>query len=221
MSPASAADVNGVLRDWRAWLLALLALAAVLAVLVLPPLAAPPHFAIFADRRTLLGIPNFFDVVSNLPSSSSAPGDSMPSPRIGARVFATIRKVLLRAGLPVLALTGFGSAYYHLAPGGFMALVSAVMADRISVRAGFCVLLPLLAAGAGSVVHWRFSVLNGAEDVVPYAAVQYGAIAKLAELLDGPIYAVGGIISGHTLKHLLAAFAAWWLLRMLQLRSAA
>jgi hypothetical protein len=35
----------------------------------------------------------------------------------------------------------------------------------------------------------------------------YGA-GKLAELADGAMFALGGIVSGHTLKHLLAALAA-------------
>ena len=90
-------------------------------------------------------------------------------------------------------------------------------------------------------------MLHGAENVLPYAVVQYGsvaaialiallypsrytlgrdvlvavaiyAVAKLAELLDAQIYALGHLLSGHTLKHLLAALAVWWLLRMLQLR---
>ena len=41
------------------------------------------------------------------------------------------------------------------------------------------------------------------------------AAAKAAEALDAQIYALGGIVSGHTLKHLLAVC---WLPRMLQLR---
>ena len=44
------------------------------------------------------------------------------------------------------------------------------------------------------------------------------AVAKVTEVLDAQIYALGQLVSGHTLKHLLAALAVWWLLRMLQLR---
>ena len=50
-------------------------------------------------------------------------------------------------------------------------------------------------------------------------AVAIYAIAKLVEVLDAQIYALGQLVSGHTLKHLLAALAVWWLLRMLQLRA--
>jgi hypothetical protein len=250
-------------RDGRPWLLALLAVAVVSTVFVMPPLPAPAHYGIFADRRVVLGIPNFFDVVSNLPFLligawglhvvASDPGRAFSQPLERwpyALVFLSV------------ALSGVGSAYYHFAPDdgrlmwdrlpialGFMALVSAVATDRLSVKAGLYALAPLLVAGAASVVHWRLSLLRGAEDIVPYAVVQFGAIAavliiaalyrprytcggylyaavatyglaKVAEVLDAQIYAVGGIVSGHTLKHLFAALAVWWLLRMLRLRAA-
>lgn len=38
------------------------------------------------------------------------------------------------------------------------------------------------------------------------------------ELLDKPVYEMGHLLSGHTLKHLLAAISAWWILRILQKR---
>lgn len=45
----------------------------------------------------------------------------------------------------------------------------------------------------------------------------YGA-ALVAELFDRQIFAFTGALSGHTLKHVLAALAAGWALRMLMLR---
>src|SRR6201987_2903758 len=43
-------------------------LAPSLAILpLLPPIAQAPTYHQFADQRTLLGIPNFWNVVSNLP----------------------------------------------------------------------------------------------------------------------------------------------------------
>lgn len=44
------------------------------------------------------------------------------------------------------------------------------------------------------------------------------ALAKALETLDKPIFAVRHILSGHTLKHLAAAAAGYWILRMLQKR---
>jgi len=129
----------------------------------------------------------------------------------------------------------------------FMSLLAAAVVDRISVSAGLRLLVPLLAIGAGSVAYWRWSVLHSSENLWPYALVQYGSIAavitiamlfpsrytrgpdiyaatgiyaaaKAAEALDANFYALGQIVSGHTLKHLLAALAVYWLLRMLLLR---
>ena len=36
-------------------------------LLLLPPIPQDPSYHQFADQRTLLGIPNFWNVVSNLP----------------------------------------------------------------------------------------------------------------------------------------------------------
>lgn len=49
--------------------------------------------------------------------------------------------------------------------------------------------------------------------------VGFYALAKALETLDKPIFAVGDIVSGHTLKHLAAAAAGYWILRMLQQRN--
>jgi hypothetical protein len=43
-------------------------------------------------------------------------------------------------------------------------------------------------------------------------------LAKIFETADRLIYAHGHIVSGHTQKHLAAAAAGYWILRMLQLR---
>ncbi len=125
----------------------------------------------------------------------------------------------------------------------FMSLLAATISERINVKAGQRLLWPLLLAGAGSVAYWRWQ-----GNLWPYAAAQYFsvllvgllvvlfplrysrsidllgvvglyALAKIAEALDARIFAVAHIISGYTLKHLIAAFAVYWLLRMLVKRS--
>jgi hypothetical protein len=48
--------------------------------------------------------------------------------------------------------------------------------------------------------------------------IGFYALAKVLEALDRPIYNLGHIISGHTLKHLAAAMAVYWLARMIQKR---
>ncbi|MBI3099243.1 MAG: alkaline phytoceramidase [Planctomycetes bacterium] len=51
-----------------------------------------------------------------------------------------------------------------------------------------------------------------------WEVVGWYAAAKITELLDHEIFALNGAISGHNLKHGLAAAGCWWLVRMLQRR---
>lgn len=127
---------------------------------------------------------------------------------------------------------------------GFMALVAAVTGERISSALGRRLLLPLVAAGLASVVYWA-----SVGDLRPYLLTQYGSIAfvlalaaccrsrytqgwvivlavgiyvlaKLCEAYDRQIYALTAeAVSGHTLKHLLAAAALYAILRSLARRS--
>lgn len=237
-----------------------LGILAAAALLLAPPLPEPAMFRVFIDERPFLGIPSFWNVVSNLPLLLVGAWGALVVARAGERAFAEpAEKWAYGLCFGAVGLAGIGSTYFHLAPDadrlmwdrlpialGFMALLAGVIADRVSVQAGWRALAPLLVAGAASVFYWRWSMLRGTENIVPYAIVQYGALAaivmlgalrsrytrgfdlfvvaaiygaaKIAEMLDRPIYALGEVLSGHTLKHVLAAVAIWWLIRMLQLR---
>jgi hypothetical protein len=132
---------------------------------------------------------------------------------------------------------------------GFMGIVAAVLSERVSATAGRWLLVPLVAIGVWSVWYWRWSAAQGVENLNPFGAVQFGSmliillalvlfparytrgsdvvvavllygLAKVGEHFDKQIFALtGGIVSGHTLKHLLAAAAIGWLLRMLMKRA--
>lgn len=247
---------------WRAGLLLAFAVAMPIALALLPPFAQPQDYHRFADARALFGVPNFLDVVSNLAFLAVAVTGLVAVLRPG-RVGFIDRTEHLPYALFFLALaaTAFGSVWYHLAPDNarlfwdrlpiaicFAALLSAVIAERCSIRAGLLLLLPLVAAGAGTVWYWLWSETRGAGNVLPYFAFQvyalfvilllmrlfpprysrgadlyravmlYGA-ALVAELLDRHIYALGQVAGGHTLKHLLAALAMYQIVRMLRLRT--
>lgn len=132
----------------------------------------------------------------------------------------------------------------------FMALIAAQLGDRISPRLGLLSLFPLLVLGAASVFYWRATERAGAGNVVPYGVLQaYSVVlilllgwlkpsrynhahaifqvfgwyvfAKLLEHFDGQVFAVGEVVSGHTLKHLAAAMAGVPLVRMLRTRTLA
>jgi hypothetical protein len=128
----------------------------------------------------------------------------------------------------------------------FMSLVAAMIAERISVRAALWLWPILLAIGILSVFEWSWSEHAGRGDLRFYAAVQvysvlvlllvlflptryshswylgavvaFYVLAKLLETFDRQVFAFGHIISGHTLKHVVAGFAGYWILRMLETR---
>jgi len=192
---------------------ALIGLAAVAALVVawLPPIRQDLGYHQMADGRTLLGVPNALNVLSNLAfvavgalglwglgrgeSASGAPFVE-PSERWAYAVF-----------FASLALTGLGSAYYHAAPDNarllwdrlplaatLMALFAATIAERLSVGAGV-LLLPLLTAlGLASVLQWYAGEVHGRGDLRLYGVVQFYPMLAipLLLLLREPRYTGGG-----------------------------
>jgi hypothetical protein len=219
--------------------------ASLVALLLLPPIPQDQGYHDFADQRTLLGVPNFWNVVSNIPFIV-----------IGALGLRQSRRdpaiILLFLGI---LLTGFGSSYYHLDPNdrtlfwdrlpmaiSFMAILAFTVEERVNATAGAVLLLPLIAIGVLSLLLWRwtgdlrlyvwvqffpclalpvlFLVLPPKYSGTSYwlvAAALY-ALAKLFEFYDDAIYSAGSILSGHTLKHLAAAAACVAILRYFQKR---
>jgi hypothetical protein len=131
---------------------------------------------------------------------------------------------------------------------GFMSLVAALVAERIDVAAGLRLLLPLIAVGIGTVIYWDFTQSRGGGDLRPYALAQFGSflillllatlfpprytrtpdlavalalygIAKIFEAADRIVFSALHVVSGHTIKHIFAALSAYWILRMLRLRT--
>ena len=178
-----------------------------------PRIPQPQSYHDFADQRAWLGIPNFGDVASNL-------------------LFA------------VSGVWGWDRLPMTLA---FMGLVSAMISERMNAAAGFYLLPLLLLIGTGSVVLWWYSEVQGMGDLRFYAAVQVYAVlilpvllllparytrswdfaavfcfyvlAKIFETADRGIFALDQhTISGHTLKHLAAGAAGFWILMMLRKR---
>ena len=133
----------------------------------------------------------------------------------------------------------------------FMALFSAIAGEFISSKMALKSFIPLLMSGIASVIYWHVSELNGHGDLRAYVLIQFlptlliplilllfksrlnsnkyiwgiivtYAISKLMEFFDAQIYSALGVISGHSLKHLMAAFAVfifYWALRKRQIQS--
>jgi hypothetical protein len=160
-------------------------------VFCLPPIPQPQGYHAFADDRTMLGVPNFLNVASNLPFLVVGVLGLMLLLRqdtIGPE--GPIRERPERWPLLVLftgvLLTAFGSAYYHLAPDNnrlvwdrlpmtvaFMGFFASMIGERISVQAGAWLLWPLVWLGFASVLNWHLGERQNAGDLRLYGFVQF------------------------------------------------
>lgn len=130
---------------------------------------------------------------------------------------------------------------------GFMALTTGLLSEYLKRELQQYLLYPLLLIGFTSVIYWHFTEQAGRGDLRPYALVQFlplliipavvvthkprytrswdliwvfifYVLAKVMEHFDHAIHQLLGSISGHSIKHLLAAAATYMALRMLQRR---
>lgn len=228
--------------------------AAVGGVFLFDAIPQDPAYHVFADRRAFFGVPNFWNVATNLPFLVVGVLGWAWIGRIAAPQLATHYRVLCTA----IALVAFGSGWYHLAPSNaslvwdrlpmtvaFMALFTALLADRVSWLVGRGLLWPMVVTGIASIAWWVRTEAVGAGDLRAYALVQFlpmlltplvlllwregslaarplwlafaaYAAAKLFEYFDAAIFAAAGLVGGHALKHLAAALATWWIVRAFQ-----
>lgn len=206
-----------------------------------------PAYHDFADDRAVAGIPNFWNVASNLPFAVVG--------ILGLTVLCEAQQAGILPGLRAPFATFFsaailvaaGSAYYHLHPNnstlvwdrlpmtiGFMSFFTIVLGEHLTPHLARRIFVPLLAIGVGTVLYWVVTEYAERSDLRPYLVIQFlpllltplililfpsrlnkawlywlllsaYAVAKVAETFDRAIYERTGFVSGHTLKHLLAA----------------
>jgi Ceramidase len=162
-------------------------------LLLLPPILQNQSYHAFADARSVLGVRNFWNVVSNIPFFL-----------VGAVGLARCRHdaatTIVFGGI---FLVGFGSSYYHLSPDddtlfwdrlpmalAFMALLAGAIGERMSAKAGAILLWPLLGIAVLSLLIWRWS-----GDLRLYGWVQFFSRRDAA----GYVPAASAEIHGHRL----------------------
>jgi len=160
---------------------------AIVMVAFMQPIPQDPAYHDFIDLRMLYGVPNFWNVASNLLFVIAG--------LLGLLLLAARRPV--PGGLPELRsaywvffigilLAGFGSGYYHLDPSNaslvwdrlpmtlaFMAFFAMIVGEYLSPGAGRALLWPLLLVGVLSIVYWHMTEQAGHGDLRPYALVQF------------------------------------------------
>lgn len=235
---------------WQHAVLVILVLGSLLWMLSLEPIAQNTGYHSFADTRKFIGIPNCFDVLSNLPFLLIGV--------LGLQFCLRTKLGAVRSAWTVLfvgiGLVSVGSAYYHWNPTneslvwdrlpmtiGFMGLFVALLGEYIGNRLATVLLVPAVVLGLATVLYWHW-----ADDLRPYYWIQliplltipavmilfrsgYShhwlllvalgcyVLAKVTESYDLAIYRnTQEFVSGHSIKHLLAAAGSYSVLLMLQ-----
>ena len=209
-------------RRWRYWLLLAIVAAFVAGTALHKPIPQTASYHAFADRRTVLGVPNFWNVISNLPfllvgiaglralRRSGPPGPLYPA------------YAVFFLGVTLVA---FGSGYYHLAPDNsrlawdrlpmtlaFMAFVAIVVGEHISGPLGRRCLPFLLLIGLLSVLYWHVSERQGTGDLRPYLLVQFLplALVPLITLMFpsavSRVYYIWGLLGAYAAAKVLEIF---------------
>lgn len=171
-------------RNWRECALLLVALALLAGIMAAEPIPQDLAYHQFADRRAILGVPNFFNVTTNIPfllvgvaGAAFCLGRDRPKPAASWAV--------LFLGT---ALVSVGSAYYHWNPDNaslvwdrlpmtiaLMGLFVALLSEHVSERLERIMLIPALVVGAASVAWWHY-----ADDLRLYVWVQLTPLVTLS-----------------------------------------
>lgn len=192
--------------DWRGGLILTLVTAAALVMACVPRFAQSQAFHGFADQRTMLGVPNFMDVVSNvffalvaavggfaivwrLRKTQTILPVSVPRLR-------TIDVICLGVFFVGVAFTAAGSTFYHLHPDNhrlvwdrlpmvltMVMLLCALIAERVSAKSAAWMLGPFAAIAGVSVWYWRMTELAGAGDIRWYFLSEGAALASILLLV--------------------------------------
>ena len=227
------------MRTYRAggWILGFLLIATAFLAFV-PRIAQSEDYHLFADTRRFFGIPNFWNVALNLPFALVGLLGLWKLRGAAARVLFTGLVLTCFGSAYYHWAPGDARLLWDRLPMTlvFMSLLAWVLSQSRSPRFSAWLLAALVICGITSVLWWRIT-----GDLRPYVLVQFGppfllfpvtwftpgrrylwmvtglyAAAKVMETYDRAVYSAIGI-SGHTLKHVLAAVACYQIFRWMSL----
>jgi hypothetical protein len=237
-------------------ILILLTLCSIALMFSFPPIGQDPSYHNFADQRKIFNVPNFWNVVTNLPFVIIG--------LVGLLFFLFDKRSDNPHSLAYIILffgvigIGFGSARYHYHPTNsslvwdripmsitFMSYFSIIVARYVNGKLGSLILFPLLVLGAASIFYWYMTEQHGNGDLRLYGWVQFYPMlciplilflypasrsvrlkiisvifvyagAKVAERADDAVFNFLEVISGHSLKHLMASISVLLILLTLK-----
>ena len=176
-------------------------------MILVPAIPQDLEFHNFSDQRTLLNIPHFWNVVSNVPFVLIG---LIGLYQISKNAFSGILEDLIipyKIFFLGLILVGLSSGYYHLDPTNnslvwdrmaitisFMSFFTISIGESVSIRVASKIFLPLLIIGILSVIYWHHTETLEEGDLRIYAMVQFLPIVLIPIMLM--IY--GSVLSGRS-----------------------
>lgn len=164
--------------------------------LFLDPIKQNPNYHLFADKRNLFSVPNFWNVISNLPFILAG--------LIGLRLitYKNLKTIDYQSVMVYFVFftgiffIGLGSSYYHLNPTNhslfwdrlpmsisFMAFFSIVVGEFICMKLGLRLLFPLIILGICSLIYWQITEANGCGDLRFYGLIQFLPMILISGIL--------------------------------------
>lgn len=151
-----------------------------------PPVCQDLNYHLFADRNEYFFIPNFWNVVSNLPFLIiGGLGMLFVAFKSKGRIVEILQPNYFIFFLGIM-LTGFGSSYYHWNPNNqtlvwdrlpmtisFMSIFSIIIGEYIGTKYVRILLVAFLSLGVGSVMYWSYTEFIGCGDLRMYMVVQF------------------------------------------------
>ncbi len=167
-------------------LILLSVLLVVFALITFNPISQDQNYHHFKDARTVLCIPNFWNVVSNIPFLIVG---ILGIYKLSYQTTLNINPEIKTAYALLFfatCLVGLGSGYYHFWPTNetllwdrlpmaiaYMALFMIIIGEFISIKASRIMLFPAVLAGISSVAYWYYTETLGRGDLRFYIIVQF------------------------------------------------
>lgn len=172
-----------------------IAVIGIILVFVHGPIPQSEEYHLFADTRKIAKVPNFWNVISNIPFvviGSSGMFFILYSKKKDQYV-PSLNSFVFFIGI---FFTGLGSAYYHLYPStqtlvwdrlpmtiAFMAFFSIVIGEYICRSSGKRLLFPFIMMGLLSILYWQMTESKGHGDLSLYVIVQFLPILLIPLIL--------------------------------------
>ncbi len=169
-----------------------LGLLCIIGLLVYGPISQAQSYHNFADQREALGIPNFLNVITNLPFAIIALMGFKIAKKTNEKRLKYISNLIF-AGFLLVAI---GSGYYHWRPSNdtliydripiaiiVMSFFAFIIYDCVNPRTGYNALIILNILGITSVVYWAVTQNMGNGDLRWYGMGQFFPIIAIPLML--------------------------------------